>query len=76
MNATIVNDTALEGTERYFITLDRGPGTSGRIRIVDANKRATITIFEDNFDGRYVRYTVETFKWNRKGTMISEVSSF
>ena len=53
MNATIMDDTALEGTEQFFITLDRASGTSGRIRIVDAYKK-TITIFEDNFDGMYV----------------------
>ena len=51
VDATIVDDTALEGTEQFFITLDRGLGMSGRIRIVDAYKRATITIFEDNLDG-------------------------
>ena len=52
MNATIVNDTALEGTEQFSITLDRGADTSDRIRIVAAYKNATITIFEDNDDGR------------------------
>ena len=51
VEATIVNDTALEGTELFFITLDRGSGTSGRIRIVDAIKTAAITIFDDNTDG-------------------------
>ena len=51
VEATIIDDTALEGTEQFFITLDRGPGRSGRIRIVNTNKKATITIFEDNFDG-------------------------
>ena len=51
MEATIINDTALEGTEQFFITLDRGSRRTGRIRIVNTNKKATITIFEDNFDG-------------------------
>ena len=51
METTIVDDTALEGTEQFFITLDRSVGTSGRIRIVTAYIEATITIFEDNFDG-------------------------
>ena len=51
MEATIVDDTALEGTELFFITLDRGSGTSGRIRTVDAMMTAAITIFEDNIDG-------------------------
>ena len=51
MNATIVDDTALEGTEQFFITLDKGAGPNSRIRIVNDYNRATITIFEDNFDG-------------------------
>ena len=51
VNATIVDDTALEGTEQFFITLDKGPGPNGRIEIVNDYNRATITIFEDNLDG-------------------------
>ena len=51
VEATIADDTALEGTEQFFIILDRVPGTSGRIRIVNTYKRTIITIFEDNFDG-------------------------
>ena len=48
VEATIVDDTALEGTEQFFIILDRAPVTIGRIRNVNTY---IITIFEDNFDG-------------------------
>ena len=51
MQATIKNDDVLEGTEKFFVTLDRGTGVSGRIRIDTNNKSITITVFEDEDDG-------------------------
>ena len=54
VEATIADDTALEGTEQFFITLDKGAGPNGRIRIVNDYKIATITIFEDNLDGMQI----------------------
>ena len=47
----IKNDNILEGTEQFFVTLDRGAGVSGRIRIDTNNKSITITVFEDEDDG-------------------------
>ena len=59
VEATIKDDTALEGTEQFFVTLDRGVGLSGRIRIDTNNKSITITVFEDEVDGMLYRSTVE-----------------
>ena len=63
MEATIVDDTALEGTEQFFIILDRGAGVSNRIRIGNAYK-TTINTLEDNLDGMLIGviYTVKIFK--------------
>ena len=52
MEATIVDDTALEGTEQFSITLERGSEMNSKINIVNDYKTANITIFEDNDDGR------------------------
>ena len=51
VQATIKDDTALEGTEQFYVALDRGAGVSGRIRIDTNNKSITITVFEDEVDG-------------------------
>ena len=55
VEAIIKDDTALEGTEQFFVTLDRGAGVSGRIRIDTNNKSITITVFEDEEDGMLYR---------------------
>ena len=59
VEATIKDDTALEGTEQFFVTLDRGrgAGVSGRIRIDTNNNTITITVFEDEVDGMLYRFS-------------------
>ena len=64
MEATIVDDTALEGTEQFSITLERGSGMNSKINIVNDYKTANITIFEDNDDGR-LYLVVIWLPWNR-----------
>ena len=56
VEATLKDDDVLEGTERFFVILDRGAGPSGRIRIDTNNKLMTIIVFEDEVDG--MLYTV------------------
>ena len=51
VEATVKDDDILEGTEQFFVTLDRGAGMSGRIRIDTNNKLITIIVFEDEVDG-------------------------
>ena len=51
VEVTIKDNEVLEGTEQFFVTLDRGAGMSGRIRIDTNNKSIRITVFEDEVDG-------------------------
>ena len=55
VEATIKDDDILEGTERFFVTLDRGAGMSGRIRIDTNNKSMTIIVLEDEVDSMLYR---------------------